>query len=73
MAKEHSLPYYLFITEGRRDWFMPSLRALAQSEIQTASSRIWTQIAYSISNDNNHYTKHTSSIFLFFFKLLFSK
>ena len=29
---------------GRSDGFMPSLMALAPSEMQTVSSRIWTQV-----------------------------
>ena len=41
-VKELSLPYYL-----------PLARALAQSEMQTASSRIWTHISDSIHHNNN--------------------
>ena len=40
------------------DGFMPFPRALVQSKMKTASSRIWTQIANFISYDNNHYAKH---------------
>ena len=32
-----------------------SLEALVQSEMQTASSRIWTWVTDSISNSDNHY------------------
>ena len=32
--------------------------AFVQSEMQTASSRIWTQVANSISYDNKCDTKH---------------
>ena len=32
-------------------------RALEQSKTRTTLSRIWTQVTYSISFDNNHYTK----------------
>ena len=55
--KEHSLPYNLPITGGRTDGFMPFQRALAQNEMQTALSRIWTQVADSISYDNNSCAK----------------
>ena len=37
----------------RRVGFIPFLRALARSEMQTASSRIWTGVADSISCDDN--------------------
>ena len=59
-SKEPSLPYYLSIARERRDGFMHFPKALAQSEIQTASTRIWTQVTDSISYDDNHYAKHTS-------------
>ena len=36
MAKEPNLPYYLPTSGGSRDGFMPLLRILQQSEIQTA-------------------------------------
>ena len=45
-VKEHSLPYYLPIAEGR---------IVVLSEMQTALSSFWTQLAISISNDNEHY------------------
>ena len=41
---------------------MPFLRALAQSEMQSASFRIWTQLTNSISYDDNCYTKSASYI-----------
>ena len=47
---------------GRTGGFMPFPRVLVQSETQIVSSRIWTQVADSISYDNDHYTKHASSI-----------
>ena len=56
-AKETSLPYYLPITGGRTYGFMSFPRELAQSEIQTASSRIWTRVANSIFNSDNYYAK----------------
>ena len=53
-AKELHLPYYLPIVEERRVRFMHFPRALAQIEMQTMSSRIWTPVAVSISfGDNN--------------------
>ena len=58
-AKEISLSYYSLITGRRTDGFMPFPRALAQSEMQTASSRIWTWVAYTISYNDNYYTKLT--------------
>ena len=44
---------------------MPFLWELEQSEIQTASSRIWTRVAN--SNDDNRYTK-VSSCFIIIIK-----
>ena len=55
-AEEPSLPYYLSIAGGRIIGFIPSLRVLVLCEMQSVSSRIWTGVAVSISNDNNHYT-----------------
>ena len=45
----------------RRKWIHVFSRALAQSEMRIVLSRIWTWIANSISDDDNHYLKHTSS------------
>ena len=39
---------------------MPFPRALAQIEMQAASSRIWIWVVDSISYNNNHWTKHAS-------------
>ena len=36
--------------------------ALAGNEMETNSSRIWTRLANSFSNDNNSYTKLTFNI-----------
>ena len=47
------MPYYLPITEGRTNGFMP----LPRVWVQTASSMIWTRIATSISYN---YAKHIS-------------
>ena len=46
----------------RTDGFMLSPSVFAQSEIQTALSRIWTWAANSISYDNNHCAKHASFV-----------
>ena len=54
-AKEPSLPFYLPINGGRIIGFMPFPRVLMKCEIQSASSRIWTCVALSISYDNNHH------------------
>ena len=56
-AKEPNLHNYLPIVEGRRKGFMLLQRALVQSETQTASSRIRTWAADSISYSNNCNTK----------------
>ena len=47
-AKEPRLFYYLAIAGGKRKGFLPFLRALAQSEMQTVPSRLWTQVANSL-------------------------
>ena len=59
-AEEPSLSYYLPIAGGRIFGFIPFPRVLVLCEIQSASSRIWTRIAVSISYDDNHYTTGTS-------------
>ena len=59
-AKESLQPDYLSIAKGRTDGVMSFSRALVQSEIQTAFSRIWTCIDNSISYDDNSYTKSAS-------------
>ena len=41
---------------------MPFPKALAQNEMQTASSRIWTRVAKSVFNNNNSSTKHASIV-----------
>ena len=55
-AKEFNLPYYLPIAGERIIGFIPFPRVLALCEMQSASSRIWTRAAVSISHDNNHST-----------------
>ena len=32
-------------------------------DMQTASSRVWTQVAVSIPYDSNHYTENASTIY----------
>ena len=55
-AEEPSLPYYLPKAGGRIIGFIPFPRVLVLCEMQSVSSRIWTRVAVSISNDDNHYT-----------------
>ena len=50
-AEEPSLPYYLLIAGGRIFGFIPFPRILVLYEMQSASSRMWTRIAVSISYD----------------------
>ena len=59
-VKEPSLPYYLLIVEGRIVGFIPLPKELAQYEMQTDSSKIWTQVAMSISDDDHHHMTSTS-------------
>ena len=59
-AEEACLSYYLPIAGGRIIGFIPFLRVLVLCEMQSVSSRIWTHVAVSISNDDNHYTTDTS-------------
>ena len=58
-TKDISLFYYFFrVSEGRG--FMPFIKAFARREKETASSRIWTRVADSISYVDNHCTLHAS-------------
>ena len=59
-AEEPSLSYNLPIAGGGIIGFIPFPRVLVVCEMQSASSRIWTRVAASISNDDNHYTSGTS-------------
>ena len=54
-AEEPSLPYYLPIAGGRIIGFIPFPRVLVLCEMQFVSSRIWTRVTVSISNDNQIY------------------
>ena len=54
-----SLLYYLPIAWRRINGFILFRRVLVLREMQSVSARIWTRIAVSISNDDNHYTSGT--------------
>ena len=83
-AEEPGLLYYLPIAGGRIIGFIPFQRVLVLCKIPSASSRILTRVAVSISYDDNHYTTlpkvakssciHAKSKFLerLLFKLNFS-
>ena len=43
--------------------FIPFSKVLVLREMQPATSRIWTRIAVSISDDDNHYTTGTSNLY----------
>ena len=68
-AKELSLPYHLLMRRSRAlagHLLMRRRRsrALAQREMQTVSSKIWTQVADFISSDDNCCIKHCSFLIL---------
>ena len=63
-AEEPSLSYYLPIAGGRIIGFIPFPRVLVLCEKN--QSRIWTRVAVSNSDDDNHYTTGTSNIAFFF-------
>ena len=60
-TEEPSLPYYLRIAGGKIIGFIPFPRVLVLREMQLVSSRIWTCVAVSISNDDNRYITGTST------------
>ena len=60
--KKNSLSYNLPIARGRMAGFVIFPKVLALYEMQATLSRIWTQVAVSISFNNNHYTTNTSEI-----------
>ena len=64
-SKEPILPYNLSIAVWRTNGFMPFSKALAQSEMQTASSRLWTLVYVSISYDENLYDTGASTVWNF--------
>ena len=57
-AEEPSLPNYLSIAEEKTDWLMPFSTVLSQHEMQTTSSRTWTQVADFISFDGKYYANY---------------
>ena len=58
-TEEPRLPYYLPTAGGGIIGFIPFPRVLVLCEMQSASSRIWTCVAVSISCNNTHYTMGT--------------
>ena len=54
-VKELPLLYHLLI--AGEEYFDLDLTVYGQRKMQTASSKIWIQVAVSISYDGNHYTK----------------
>ena len=54
-----SLLYYLPIAGSGIVGSIPSSKVLALYKMQTASSRVWTQVASSISNNDNYCTMST--------------
>ena len=69
-TKELSLSYYLPIAAGE-DMDLCLSRELARSEMQTASSRIWTRIACSISYHDNRCNFFCNKKFPLFTNILF--
>ena len=55
-VKEPRLPYSLSVSGRRVVGFIPCPKVWALCEMQTASSNMWTRVAVSISNSDNHYT-----------------
>ena len=63
-VKEHSLPYYAPIAGRRIIRLIPFPMVLLPCEMWIVSSRIWTKVTLSISNDGNHYTTNSSTYIL---------
>ena len=61
-VKDPGWPYYLLIARGRIVGFISFPRILVLYQMQTASSKFWTQITVFFSNANIHYTMSTSII-----------
>ena len=59
-VKEFYLLGHLLTAGGRIVGCIPLPTVLALCEIQTASISIWTLVAVSISNNDNHYTSYIS-------------
>ena len=62
--RTQSVQVFSYCREGRTDGFMPF-----SNETQTASTRIWTRIANSISYDDNRYANKASATFIWTFTL----
>ena len=63
--KEHSLPYYLLIAEGKIAGFISFLKVLVLCEMLILLSGIWTRGALFTPYDGNHYTSDTDYIYLY--------
>ena len=63
-VKEPSIPNCLLKARGRIVGLILFSKLLKLREMQTASSRIWTRVAVSISNDDNNYTTSASTTYL---------
>ena len=57
-------PTILPIAGGRIIGFIPLPRVLVLCEMHSISSRIWTRVLVSISNDDNHYATGTTIKFI---------
>ena len=64
-VEEPSLPNYLPIAGTRILRFIPFLKVLMLIEMQSVLSRIWTRVAVSISNNDNHYPTGTSMEYVY--------
>ena len=53
-AEELSQPYYLPIPGGRLFGFISFPRVLVPCKMQSVLSRVWSRVAVSIFNDDNH-------------------
>ena len=67
-AKEPNLLYYLLIAGRRIIGFIRFPQLLVLCEMQSVSSRIWTRVAVSISNGDNHYTTTACCFYAGIFK-----
>ena len=68
--EEPTLSYYLPFARGRIIGYIPFPRVLVLCKMQSVSSKIWTRVSVSISNDDNHYT--TDTLFSFFLSIYLS-
>ena len=62
----------MYITKGRIVEFIPLPRVLVLYEMQIVLSKIWTQVAVSISNDASYGHLHIKEIFSVSSPLFFS-